>query len=76
MKAKLLSAIGSTEPSTFNEICQGLGDYCPADKQEWREFFHELRSAEKEGLVTVERTGDTIDSVMLTESGVAYLNGQ
>lgn len=69
----LLSSIGSTEPSTFGEICQALGDDKPSDKGEWRDFFGLVTAVEKEGLVEVEKFDGKIESMILTEAGVAKL---
>lgn len=69
----LLSSIGSTEPSTFGEVCQALGDDKPSDRDEWREFFGLANAAEKEGLIEVEKLDGKIESMILTEAGVAKL---
>lgn len=69
----LLSSIGSTEPSTFGEICQALGDDKPSDRGEWREFFGLVDAAEKEGLIEVDKSDGKIESIILTEAGVAKL---
>jgi len=76
MKLKiLLQAIGSTEPSTFNEICRGLGDNCPerGDSQSWGQLFRMIEEAEVAQLITVSRTRGSLDSAILTEAGVAAL---
>lgn len=44
-----LVLIPSTEPFTFNELCQALGDDCPHEKSEWRELFQRLEGFESEG---------------------------
>lgn len=66
----ILAAIGSTEPSTFNEFCAGLKD-CPAkgDRDGWREVFAALEWLEHQKLVEIERNGRSIESLMLTEAG-------
>jgi hypothetical protein len=67
---EILSAIGSTEPSTFGEFCSALKD-CPekGDREAWAEIFGLLKEAEELGLVEVERTGKLIDSLVLTDVG-------
>lgn len=72
MKA-LLGAIGSTEESTFSDVCRGLGDKCPSDENgiSWKYFFATLNTARDRGYVTVSECGTRIDSMILTEAGVA-----
>lgn len=72
---KLLKSIGSTEESSFSEICQGLGDDCPAwgDREAWGELFGLLSRAERQGLIEVTRINGKIDGAILTEEGVARL---
>jgi DNA-binding transcriptional ArsR family regulator len=65
----ILSAIGSTEPSDFNEFCRGLGADCPDDREGWREVFNHLRILEQHGFIEVSRTGNKIDSMILTKAG-------
>lgn len=74
-RQQLLEAIGSTEPSSFNEVCRALGDNCPekGDKMEWAALFSGLDEAERDGLVDVGRMNGKIETVILTESGVAAL---
>lgn len=69
----LLKSIGSTEESSFNEICQALGDDCPekGDSVAWGELFRLIDSAEKSGLIEVSRTNRRTDSAILTEAGAA-----
>lgn len=73
----LLGAIGSTEPSTFEEVLQALGDEAPArgEKKEWFDFFTSVNAAEKKGLIEVEKQpdGKKVESMILTEAGVARL---
>lgn len=74
----LLSAIGSTEPSTFNEFLRALGDEAPdrEDKAGWRILFKAIERAEENGLIEVSRAGMRIDSLMLTEAGAARVRAQ
>jgi len=65
----LLLCIGSTEPSSFNEILQALGD----DKPEWRDLFRALDEAERKDLIEIDRVNGKIDSVILTEAGAAHV---
>jgi len=66
----ILAAIGSTEPSTFNEFCRSLKD-CPAkgDTAAWRELFATLEWLEHQQLVRIERSGRSIESLILTDAG-------
>jgi DNA-binding transcriptional ArsR family regulator len=66
----VLSAIGSTEPSSFSEFCRALKD-CPmkGDVAGWREVFETLERLERQGLVVVERQGRSIESLILTDTG-------
>lgn len=69
LTAKILTAIPSTENASFNEFCQGLGDDKPEDRVDWRILFQTLESLEASGLVEIDRHGDKIDSLILTELG-------
>jgi len=66
----ILAAIGSTEPSTFNEFCRALKD-CPmkGDTAGWREVFATLEWLEHQKLVVIERNGRSIESLILTDAG-------
>lgn len=66
----VLAAIGSTEPSSFSEFCRALKD-CPmkGDREGWREVFATLEWLEHQGLVTIERSGRSIESLILTDAG-------
>ena len=68
----LLAAIGSTEASTFSELCEALGGDLPEGKSEWRLLFEAVTHAEAYGYIEVER-GETnrIESLILTELGLA-----
>lgn len=74
----ILAAIGSQEPSTFNEFLRALGDDCPerGDKDGWRELFAALEYSERSGLVEIERVQRKIDSLILTEAGAARVREQ
>jgi hypothetical protein len=67
----VLSAIGSTEASSFSEFCEALGGDCPArgDKASWRELFQTLRGLEEAGCVVIERDDRSIRSLLLTQAG-------
>lgn len=69
---EILSAIGSTEPSTFAEFCRALKD-CPekGDTAGWRQLFGDLEYAEHRKLVVIERDQRRIESLQLTEDGAA-----
>lgn len=66
---KILSAIGSTEETSFNEFCQALADDCPDNKDEWREMFQTLRRLENEGFIEVSKLDRKIDGLILSEAG-------
>ena len=66
---KILSAIGSTEETSFSEFCQALGGDCPEGRDEWREMFQTLRRLEDEGLIDVSKLDGKIDGMILTEAG-------
>lgn len=68
---ELLAAISSTEPCTFSEFLAGLPDVPErGHSSEWAELFDQLRWAENAGLVEIERTGKSIESLLLTAEGV------
>lgn len=70
---EFLSLIGSTEETTFNELCSALGDDCPGDKDGWRDLFARIRDLERQCYVEVTRTSGKIDGLMLTESGASMI---
>lgn len=65
----LLGHIGSTEETTFNELCRALGDDCPREKSEWRELFNRINDLERQCYIEVSRLGGKIDGIILTEAG-------
>lgn len=74
---RIMSAIGSTEPSTFGELCGGLkraGMY-PDSKAEWKLVFETIEQLEAAGLLEAERYGpeDRLQQVQLTEAGAAIV---
>lgn len=68
---RLLTGIGYTEPSTFNEICNALDDHIPdrGDKAEWRDFFKLLEKAQRDGFCRIDYIKGRIDQVQLTDEG-------
>jgi hypothetical protein len=66
----VLAAIGSTEPSSFNEFCRALKD-CPrkGDTAGWREVFATLEWLEHQKLIVIDRKGRSIESLILTDAG-------
>ena len=64
-----LSLIGSTESTSFGELCSAMGDDCPSEKSEWRALFQRIRDLERESYIEVSRTAGKIDSLLLTEAG-------
>lgn len=68
--ARILCAISSTEPCTFGEFLDGLGDDKPTERDEWRPLFLTLDSLEEQRLVQVWRANDQrITAMQLTELG-------
>lgn len=66
----ILSAIGSTEPSSFNEFCSALGSDRPDNKDDWRDLFGQLNKLEFNGLVIIDRDANRkIGSLVLTTEG-------
>lgn len=74
---RILSAIGSTEPSTFAEFCRAYAD-CPerGDTAGWRELFGAMEWLEHQKLVVIERTNNRIGSLQLTDAGADRVRGQ
>lgn len=70
---RLLQAIPSTEPASFNELCRALGDDCPerGDREGWRDLFSLLEIAQESGYVDIDYVGGKVGSVQLTEAGAA-----
>lgn len=70
---KLLSIVGSTEPSTFFEFCNGLRniDLIPekGDKVGWSQLFRCVNDLERREYVTVKRLKGRIESIQLTQKG-------
>lgn len=74
---EILRACPSTEPASFYEFLRGLRDIpAKGDKEAWAELFDEVRAVEHMGLIEVEYNGRLIESLMLTEAGVARLKRQ
>jgi len=73
----ILAAIGSTEPSSFSEFCRELKD-CPVkgDTAAWRELFATLEWLEHQKLIVIERSGRSIESLILTEHGADRVRGK
>lgn len=69
LTAKILTSIGATECSTFREFCRELGSEKPDNKTDWHILFKTLEALEASGLVEVERTGNAIDTLILTDLG-------
>lgn len=70
---EFLSLIGSTECTTFNEMCSALGDDCPSEKSEWAALFTRIRDLERQCYIEVTRTAGKIDGLILSESGRAMI---
>lgn len=66
----ILSAIASTEETSFNEFCSAYPDTPePGNKAEWRALFDSLRDLERRCYIEVTRTNNKIDGMVLTEAG-------
>ena len=68
---KMLAAIPSTEPATFNEFLRGY-DNRPerGDSPAWSEMFQDLETLESQGLIEIERAlNGKIDTLILTSDG-------
>lgn len=71
---EILRACPSTEPASFYEFLRGLQDIpAKGDKEAWAELFDEVRAVENMGLIEVEYNGRLIESLMLTQAGIAQL---
>lgn len=68
-----LSLIGSTEETTFNELCAQLGDDRPRERGEWRALFMRIEGYERDGYIEVSRLNGKIDGMLLTEPGAALI---
>lgn len=66
---RILTAISSTEPSSFSEILSGLNGDRPQEKSEFRTFFETIRALESAELIEVDWTGDRLNSAILTPLG-------
>jgi predicted transcriptional regulator len=67
---KMLQAIPSTEPASFNEFLRGYDDAPErGDKGGWSELFQDLETLESQGLIEIERANGRIDTLMLTADG-------
>lgn len=73
----ILQAIPSTEPASFREFCNALGSDCPerGEREDWAELFDCIREAEGNVLIEVERSGNSIETLILTEAGAATVRG-
>ena len=73
----ILQVVPSTEPATFSEFLRGLKDAPErGDKAEWSILFRQLERLEADGLVEIERSGNKIDTLILTEAGAARARGR
>lgn len=69
---EILRAISSTEPCTFSEFLRGLPDAPErGDREAWAKLFDKMEMFENLGLVEIERVNSRIDTLILTEAGVA-----
>ncbi len=74
---KILAAISSTEPSSFNEFLRGYDDAPErGDKGAWSELFQDLETLESQGLIEVERVSGKIDTLILTDEGADLVRRQ
>jgi hypothetical protein len=65
----ILRAIPSTEPASFGEFCNELGADKPDCRDDWAILFKLLDKLEHDGLVTIDRLGRRVDSLILTDAG-------
>lgn len=65
----ILSAIGSTEASSFNEFCGALDRHCPEERSEWAQLFKAVRKLEAAGFIEITRDGKDIEGLQLTDAG-------
>jgi hypothetical protein len=65
----LLRAVGSQEPSTFNEFCRGLAGDIPTCTPEWSALFRQVENCETEEWIEVSRHNGRIESLQLTQAG-------
>ena len=74
----ILEAVPSTECASFSEFCRALGSDCPerGERDDWAELFDCIKAAENLDLVEVERVNGKIDTLILTEAGVARVRSQ
>lgn len=80
----VLAALTSTCPSSFGDLCNGLGPERPdkGDRDGWRVIFQLLDQAEAEGLVDISRarnptTGrEDVDTLQLTQEGADRVRSQ
>lgn len=73
----ILSAIASTEETTFNEFCSAYPDTPePGNKPEWRALFDALRDLERRSYIEITRTNNKIDGMILTESGANLIRSR
>lgn len=71
---KMLAAIPSTEPASFNEFLRGYDDRPErGDKGAWAEMFQDLETLEAQGLIEIERVNGKIDTLILTDEGAALV---
>jgi len=68
-----LALIGSTEETSFNELCSALGDDCPHEKSEWRDLFMKIERMERDGYIEVSRLNGRLEGLMLSESGASLI---
>jgi hypothetical protein len=73
---RALAAIGSTEPSTFNEFLRAYPD-CPerGDTGARSELFGLLEWLEHQKLIVIERANRRIESLQLTDAGADRVRG-
>ena len=70
---EIMQHIGSTEPSTFFELCNALRTHglCPekGDKAAWSNLFKTLNKFVAEGYATCKKHNNQIQSIQLTKEG-------
>lgn len=67
--SRVLTSIALTEPTSFGELLNALGDDKPEGKTEWREFFETLEFLERGELIEIERNNGRVETLILTNLG-------
>jgi hypothetical protein len=72
LSARILTSVGSTEPTTMHELFGAMRDDLPekGDHEGWAEFFRTIHALQDSDLIEVERDRENrISSLILTDLG-------